>query len=105
LDQLRQAVGEARASAAARQEGSAAGPRITPSDLPDRLHARQQAAVRPVTAEETIVLDEFLARVEREVVRRALSQAKGNKAQAARLLGLTRPRLYRRMEQLGLESD
>ena len=47
---------------------------------------------------------EFLGRVERELIRRALAQAKGNKAKAARLLGMTRPRLYRRLVQLGLEE-
>ena len=51
------------------------------------------------------MLDEFLGRIERELVRRALGRAKGNKAKAARLLGLTRPRLYRRMVQLGLEQS
>lgn len=49
------------------------------------------------------MLDEYLSHVERELIRRALTRAKGNKARAARLLGLTRPRLYRRMVQLGLE--
>ena len=48
-------------------------------------------------------LNEYLGRVERELIRRALARAKGNKARAARLLGMTRPRLYRRMVQLGLE--
>jgi hypothetical protein len=35
---------------------------------------------------------------------RAMKLAKGNKTKAARLLGMTRPRLYRRLVQLGLEQ-
>ncbi len=77
---------------------------IRVEDLPDRLRLAAQAAAYPRRPEERIVLDEFLGRVERELIRRALTRAKGNKAKAARLLGLTRPRLYRRMVQLGLEG-
>ena len=76
---------------------------IDVNDLPERLHLAAQAAAQPRRTEETIVLDEYLGRVERELIRRALARAKGNKAKAARLLGVTRPRLYRRMVQLGLE--
>ena len=39
---------------------------------------------------------------ERGLVERALSQSKGNKSKAARLLGLTRAQLYWRMEKHGL---
>jgi len=73
-------------------------------DLPERLRMAAQAAAYPRRPEEKIVLDEYLERVERELIRRALARSKGNKARAARLLGLTRPRLYRRMVQLGLEQ-
>jgi DNA-binding NtrC family response regulator len=83
----------------------AGGREITPADLPERLMLAAQAAARPRPKEETIVLDEFVGRIQRELIRRALVRAKGNKAKAARLLGLTRPRLYRRMVQLGLEND
>jgi DNA-binding NtrC family response regulator len=79
------------------------GPQIGVGDLPDEIHLAAAAAARPRKPEETIVLDEFLGRIERELIERALRRAKGNKARAARLLGLTRPRLYRRMVQLGLE--
>ena len=81
----------------------ARGPQIAVGDLPDEIHLAAAAAARPRKPEETIVLDEFLGRVERELIGRALRRAKGNKARAARLLGLTRPRLYRRMVQLGME--
>ncbi|MBN2580122.1 MAG: sigma-54-dependent Fis family transcriptional regulator [Pirellulales bacterium] len=80
-----------------------AGREIDAADLPERLHVARRAVAHPRRPEEKIVLDEFLRHVERELIRRALARAKGNKAKAARLLGLTRPRLYRRMMQLGLE--
>ncbi len=96
LEELAAAVREAHQRAA--------GPLITADDLPPSVRlARQAAGAPPGRKEETIGLDEFLARIERELIRRAVAQAKGNKAKAARLLGLTRPRLYRRMVQLELE--
>ena len=52
----------------------------------------------PRRSDEPIVLEEFLARVEKELITRALRRAKGNKSKAAKLLGLTRPRLYRRLD-------
>ena len=80
----------------------AEGPLIGAEDLPDRIHFAADAAACPPPVEETIVLDDFLAQIERELIRRAMAQAAGNKAKAARLLGMTRPRLYRRLVQLGL---
>jgi len=97
LDELAQVVAEAHRRAQ--------GPEIDADDLPRRLQLAARAAARPPRTEETIILDEFLGRVERELVRRALDRAKGNKARAARLLGMTRPRLYRRLEQLGLLDE
>jgi DNA-binding NtrC family response regulator len=97
LDELARVVAEAHR----RVEG----PQVGAGDLPDRIRLAAEAAAYPPRPEETIVLDEFLAGVERELIRRALAQAKGNKAKAARLLGMTRPRLYRRLVQLGLEGD
>ena len=81
-----------------------AGRQIGEEDLPERLRLAAQAAAHPRRAEETIVLDEYIGRVERELIRRALARSNGNKARAARLLGVTRPRLYRRMVLLGLEE-
>lgn len=97
LDELARVVAEAHH----RSEG----PQVLSGDLPERIRLAAAVAAHPPRAEETIVLDEFLARVEHELIRRALAQAKGNKAKAARLLGMTRPRLYRRLVQLGLEEE
>src|SRR5262249_56563728 len=45
-----------------------------------------------------------LESLERELILKALEKAKGNKSQAARLLGLTRRTLYSRMEKHGLRK-
>ncbi|MCC6848466.1 MAG: sigma-54-dependent Fis family transcriptional regulator [Deltaproteobacteria bacterium] len=44
-----------------------------------------------------------LASTERQLIAAALRQARGNKNQAARLLGIDRQRLYRKLEKYGLE--
>lgn len=93
------------AAVVAESHSHAEGTEIGVGDLPQRLHLAASAAAHPRRAETTIVLDEFLARIEVELIRRALAQAKGNKTKAAKLLGMTRPRLYRRMEQLGLLDE
>jgi len=81
------------------------GPRITPADLPAKIHHALNAAAHPRKVDETIVLDDFLAQIEEELIRRALTRAKGNKTKAAQLLGMTRPRLYRRLVQLGWAEE
>ncbi|HRS56941.1 MAG TPA: sigma 54-interacting transcriptional regulator [Desulfomonilia bacterium] len=42
---------------------------------------------------------------EREIVLRALEQARGNKAQAARLLGISRSWLYEKMKTMGISAE
>jgi DNA-binding NtrC family response regulator len=98
LDELRDVIAAAHAACAGHQ--------VAPTDLPAIVHHAAKAAARARRAPpDRIVLDEFLASIEREVVERALAQAGGNKTAAAELLGLTRPRLYRRLVQLGLVSE
>ena len=80
----------------------AGGHQIEVGDLPERIHLAADAAAHPPPTEETIVMDEFLEKIERELIKRAMDRAKGNKTKAAKLLGMTRPRLYRRLVQLGL---
>ena len=88
-----------RETCAAAEEGE-----VTSDNLPKRLRLAAEAARFPRKSVEPIELEKLLARIETELIQRALQQAKGNKSQAAKLLGLNRPRLYRRMVQLGLES-
>jgi transcriptional regulator with PAS, ATPase and Fis domain len=77
---------------------------IMPHDLPKWIHWAADAAGHPARADDSIVLVDFLNRVEKELIARAMRRARGNKSKAAKLLGLTRPRLYRRLVQLGLEQ-
>ena len=58
---------------------------IGPSDLPPLIHHAAQAASRPPRRSERIVLDELLVTIEKEAIVRALTQAGGNKTEAARL--------------------
>jgi DNA-binding NtrC family response regulator len=98
LVELREVIAAAHASCT--------GDEITASHLPAVIHHAARAAAharRPPP--ERIVLDDLLARIEREAIVRALAQAGGNKTDAAELLGMTRPRLYRRMVQLGLVQE
>lgn len=97
LDELRSVVAAAHAAATTHE--------ITLADLPPIIHHAAQAAASPRKVPERIVLDDLLGSIEREVITRALVQAGGNKSAAAELLGMTRPRLYRRLVQLGLVSD
>jgi DNA-binding NtrC family response regulator len=94
VDELAEIIRQAHAQASGHQ--------ITPADLPARLQYAAHAAVHPRPVQEPIVLEELLGKIEMELIERALAEAKGNKALAARLLGMTRPRFYRRLEQLGL---
>jgi transcriptional regulator with PAS, ATPase and Fis domain len=97
IDELARAVREACERAI--------GPRVTLADLPDWVHLARDAAARPPRDEQPIQLDDFLAQVEKELLVRALRRTRGNKSKAAQLLGLSRPRLLRRLSQLGLISQ
>lgn len=78
-------------------------PLIGVEELPKQIRLGIEADEYPLSEDETVNLDALLQQVERELVQRAVSQARGNKAQAARLLGIPRARLLRRLEHLGIE--
>jgi transcriptional regulator with PAS, ATPase and Fis domain len=81
----------------------ATGPVVQASDLSEKIRLTADVAARPPRVEENIVLDDFLAEIEKELLQRAMRQAKGNKAKAARLLGVTRQRVLRRVDFFGIE--
>jgi DNA-binding NtrC family response regulator len=81
-----------------------AGPWIIASDLSERIRGTWQDLALPRRIAEPINLDAALADAERTLLSQALSQAKGNKSETSRLLGISRPRLLRRLVQLGLVS-
>jgi DNA-binding NtrC family response regulator len=49
--------------------------------------------------------EQSLEKIENEAIRRVLSSCKGNKSKAAKILGISRRALYRRLEKIEGESD
>lgn len=83
----------------------ARGTEIAAADLPGYLTLAEERHRRAATAPQPIDLPAWLAESERELLRRALAHARGNKTAAAKLVGMNRPRFYRRLIELGLEAD
>ena len=78
------------------------GPVLTESDLPPEI-ASSEPGDDPVP---TMVNAPPTGDVPPEVqrIRRALERADGNRARAAKILGLSRVTLWRRMRELGIEG-
>jgi len=76
---------------------------IDVEDLPDQFTGALSAMRIGTAAETSIKLDSYLAGIEKQLVDRALKQAKGNKTKAAKLLGISRPKLLRRVQFFELE--
>lgn len=73
--------------------------------LPVALRTYASSAMQASAVQvEPIDLDEVLLEVERVLLQRALRLSPRNRAQAARWLGISRPRLLRRISQLGLDD-
>lgn len=77
---------------------------IQVSHLPAEIRAFKSTAEQ-ATLIEPIDLDQVLLDVERVMIRRAIKLSPRNRAQVARWLGISRPRLLRRISQLGLEEE
>ncbi|MDZ7289171.1 MAG: sigma-54 dependent transcriptional regulator [candidate division KSB1 bacterium] len=70
---------------------------IEVTDLPPHIQGIQKLPTAFDIPEEGIVLEE----IEKKLIYRALEKAGGNKSRAAKLLGITRRKLYSMMERLG----
>lgn len=81
----------------------AAGDLIDLEDLPATIRGHLASAyLPPSVSPPTISLDELLTQVERRLIESTLQRARQNKSRAAELLGISRPRLYRRIKELEL---
>jgi DNA-binding NtrC family response regulator len=81
----------------------ARGEQLRAADLPSELRRavqREQTLPRPI--DKSLPLEHLLEEAERRLIQLALQRAGGRKARAARLLGIPRPRLWRRMVKLGI---
>lgn len=78
---------------------------VEPDHLPVYLHSDESDQTTPTATEPTPSLDQMLEKVERHLLEQALTQSAGNRSKAAQALGISRPRLLRRLEQLGIDRN
>ena len=88
----------------AQAHGRATSRLIEPDDLTPRI-GPEWARPPSTAANHKIDLDQVLLGAERKLIELALRKVRGNKSQAAELLSISRPRLYRRMAMLGIEQN
>lgn len=87
-------------NAAERAAALARGPAIDASDL-GFLRQGTVTAAQPTTGTD-LTLPEAVAELERAMIRRALAEGGGSRAEAARRLGINRQLLYDKMKRYGL---
>jgi len=81
------------------------GPQIERHDLPAEITAWHQAARHPRRHTEPIDLAALLEEVERRVIEQAYRWSGNNAAKTAKQLGITRSKLVRRMQHLGIDGN
>jgi transcriptional regulator with PAS, ATPase and Fis domain len=102
--QLKGVIGilRVRSTAAVNEERLRAPPAaLPPDDLPDLLRGETLKTDETGAALDQ-PLDDVLASVERRAILTALRRTQGQRSRAAREMGISRSRLYRRMEALGI---
>ena len=80
---------------------------VTPAELPETFGLAGAADAAPLPQAPGLgkPLPEILEEVEADLIRRAMIQAKGVQAQAARLLGISRSNLQYQLGKLDLSGD
>jgi hypothetical protein len=81
------------------------GREIDVVDLPEKFRFAIAAQRRPAQTVVEIDLEKYLGEIELKLVRRALTLAKGNKTKAAKLLGVSRAKLLRRIQPFQLQPS
>ena len=79
--------------------------RLTPDDNPVTQAAAATTPAGAGTLAGRTPLQDYLDRSERETLELALAQTRGNRTQAAKLLGITFRSMRYRLERLGMEPD
>lgn len=98
LDELRRVITAAYTNAT--------GFEILPEHLPLGFHSGADAFTLGLPQRpQPVPLDALLEQVEREQIELAIATAKGHMTRAAEILQIPRARLYRRMQQLGLDPN
>ena len=96
LDELTNVIREAAAQAQSSL--------LSPNDLPKTFRDQWRAQQIGRPTEMVIELETYLESIERELLLRAVEQAKGNKTKAAKLLSLNRAKLLRRLQYFQLSA-
>ncbi len=91
-------------NATERAAALARGPSIDASDL-DFLRQSDDADAAGAPAGTDLTLPEAVAELERAMIRRALAEGQGSRAEAARRLGINRQLLYDKMKRYGLGAE
>jgi DNA-binding NtrC family response regulator len=76
------------------------GPMIEVEDLPDLFHNLQEP--QEVNTENNLKLKEALRSPEKTLILKALKSTNGNRNETARVLGINRTTLYKKMQKFGL---
>jgi DNA-binding NtrC family response regulator len=75
---------------------------IDVGDLPPTLASSAPRSLGAFEAYEDLPMRDAVSALEKHMIARALERSSGNRAEAARLLGIARPQLYTKLEEHGL---
>lgn len=105
LRELARVVDHAHASSTNAPSRRLPGAPIDADDLPAGIRGDLGGAYLAPRPAPPRSLDEILTDVERRLIENAMTRARRNKSRAAEILGVSRPRLYRRIKELDLADE